>query len=68
MSAPTQQPPRELRATLKPLGAVAVFALPRCGKVWLAHRDGEGGEFNREQVVRLLGSPEALEQYFWKHL
>lgn len=64
--SPTGRLQKDLRAALSPLGAVAIFPLPRTGKVWLQHREGDGGEFDRKEVQRHLEDPKGLEAYFWR--
>lgn len=50
------------------LGRVAVYestAYP--DKLWLRHSDGEGGCFDRAEVLAVIErGPVALERYFWE--
>ena len=43
---------------------VTVCRFPLAGKVWLQHRDGEGGVFDAAEVAQVIIRRESLEAYF----
>ena len=63
-------PPEDL-AQMKPATRhtprILVQRFPQEGRVWLQHRDGEGGSFDAEEVGQVLLHGKDLEQWFWQH-
>lgn len=51
----------------RPAPAVRVKPMPESGKVWLQHRDGEGGAFDADAVARVIRRKENLATWFWKN-
>jgi hypothetical protein len=54
--------------TIPPLSphaaTVTVRRFPLEGKVWLQHRDGEGGVFDAAEVAQVIIRGRSLEAYF----
>lgn len=50
----------------EPSTTISVRAEPD-GKVWLQHRDGEGGMFDAAEVDRVRHDAAELEAWFWRH-
>ncbi len=51
----------------RPAPAVRVQRCAEAGKVWLQHRDGEGGAFDARAVARVIRRKENLATWFWKN-
>lgn len=51
---------------MPPLSPITVRPSPQPGKVWLDHRDGEGGQFDAAEVAAVIQQSEDLEAYFWE--
>lgn len=66
---PKRMAPEEL-AQMKPsqphAPAILVRRFPQHDRVWLQHRDGEGGHFDAQAVARVLTRGDDLEKWFWQ--
>lgn len=51
----------------RPTPAVRIKRCAEAGKVWLQHRDGEGGTFDAGAVARVIRRKENLATWFWKN-
>lgn len=51
----------------RPAPAVRVKPMPESGKVWLQHRDGEGGAFDAATVAGVIRQRQNLATWFWKN-
>lgn len=61
---PTAPAPAPITLRCKQTGAVTVKRWHEKNKVWLQHRDGEGGAFDAKTVAQVIRRGVDLEKWF----